>query len=115
MEKLRIYVAGPLTNNDPVIVQRNILVAKKIGEELLKMGHLPYVPHKHFSGWDVDIFKYYEVFFEHGCLILEKWANALYFIGESRGANKERKIAEQLCYPIFESLDEVIEYSKERV
>lgn len=107
MKRLRIYVAGPITSHNKEIVKNNICNAKKIGEEILKLGHLPYVPHTHFSDWDLDIHDFYEVFQLHGEDLLEKWADALYFIAPSRGANREKEKAEKLGLKIFTSLDEI--------
>ncbi len=107
MKRLNIYVAGPVTSHDKDIVKKNVEVAKKIGEEILKLGHLPYVPHSHFSEWDIDIHEYYDLFQLHGNEILEKWADALFFIAESKGANAEKAKAKKLGLPIFTCLDEL--------
>ena len=39
---MRIYVAGPYTQGDPVLNLRNALEA---AEEIAAQGHAPYVPH----------------------------------------------------------------------
>lgn len=107
MKQLRIYVAGPITSKYPEIVKQNIEKAKKIGEELLKMGHLPYVPHTHFADWDLDIHKNYDTLQQHGEEILEKWADALFFIAPSNGANLEKTKAEKLGLPIYTNLEQI--------
>lgn len=110
MKKLRIYVAGPLTSHDKDVVKRNREIAIKFGEEILKKGHLPYVPHSHFRDWNIDIHKDYDLFFEHGVEILKKWADALFLIAPSKGADAEKEEAEKLGLKIFTSLDEIPEY-----
>lgn len=107
MKKLKIYVAWPITSDDKKIVKQNIENAKKIWEELLKLWHLPYVPHTHFSDWDLDIHKYYDSFQSHWKTILEKWADALFFIAPSNWANKEKLKAEKLWLKIFTSIEEL--------
>ncbi len=107
MKRLRIYVAGPVTSHDKNVVNENIINAKKVGEELLKLGHFPYVPHTHFSKWDIDIYEHYSLLQLHGNDILEKWADALFFIASSKGANLEREKAEKLGLRIFTSLNEI--------
>lgn len=107
MKPLRIYVAGPITADDPDVVSKNEETAKKVGEELLKLGHFPYVPHVHFADWNVDRPKFRETFLKHGEDIIERWADALFFIAPSNGANREKAKAESLGLQIFTSLEEV--------
>ncbi len=110
MKRLKIYVAGPITSDNPEEVRKNILKARKVGEAILKKGHFPYVPHVHFSGWDVDIYEYYDTFQAHGEEIIEKWADALFFISSSNGANAERAKAEKLGLKIFTNLEEIPDF-----
>ncbi|MFA6410193.1 MAG: DUF4406 domain-containing protein [Candidatus Buchananbacteria bacterium] len=107
MKKLRIYVCGPITDTDESIVKNNIETARKIGEKILKLGHLPYVPHTHFNGWNLDMFVAYDLFQAHGEDMIEQWADAIFFIAPSNGANLEREKAESLGLKIFTSLEEL--------
>lgn len=107
MKPMRIYVAGPVTSKDPEVVKENIEKARKVGEELLKLGHFPYVPHTHFSSWDIDIHDLYQNLFEHGMTFITQWADAFFFIASSNGANAERAEAEKLGIPIFEDLSQI--------
>lgn len=107
MKKLKIYVAGPITNTDTEVVKRNINNAKYVGEQLFKKGHLPYVPHTHFSGWDVDMHEHYDILMEHGLNILSNWADAIFYLGASNGADIEKQKAEQLKLKIFTSLSDI--------
>ena len=107
MKRLRIYVAGPITSEDPEIVEQNIENARAIGRRILQLGHLPYVPHAHFSNWEIDTNEMYDLLQLHGEDVLEKWADALFFIAPSNGANAERAKAEKLGLKIFTSLGQI--------
>lgn len=107
MKNLKIYVAGPLTSNDPIILKKNISAAKKIGEEILRKGHFPYVPHAHFNNWDIDLFKHYAIFSLHGIEMIRRWADAIFFIGPSKGADRELHIAKELDLIIFTNLSQI--------
>ena len=106
-KKFNIYVAGPLTSSNPIILKKNINVAKKIGEEILRKGHFPYVPHTHFHNWDIDLLEHYSIFYLHGIEIIRRWADAIFFIGPSKGANRELKIAKDLGLIIFTNLSQI--------
>lgn len=112
MKRLKIYVAGPATSNDSETVKKNIANAKQIGKKILKKGHLPYVPHTHFSDWGFDLFKHYNILQEHGNEILKNWADALFFIAPSKGADREKKLAEKLGLKIFTDLSEIEDNNK---
>ncbi|MBU1199107.1 MAG: DUF4406 domain-containing protein [Nanoarchaeota archaeon] len=108
-KRLRIYVAGPLTSNDLKVFKQNVKKAKEIGEQIFKKGHLPYVPHAHFYDWDIHMYKDYEFLLAHGIDILEKWADALFYIDPSKGADIEKKRAEELGLKIFTDISEIEE------
>ena len=111
MKKINIYVAGPLTSSNSIILKENINVAKKIGEEILRKGHFPYVPHTHFHNWDIDLFKHYAIFYLHGIEMIRRWADAIYFIGASKGANRELRIARDLGLIIFTYLSKIEKFN----
>jgi len=106
---MRIYVAGPATAKTAEEIRANARFARSIGEQILLKGHLPYVPHTHFSDWEIDIEADYELLLEHGMQMLRHWAEALFFIGHSRGADKELQEAKKLGLVIYYHLSDIPE------
>jgi len=117
-EKMRIYIAGPYTpnsNNKHHCIQEaahNVDRAVRIGIELIEKGHYPFVPHlSHYlhvnpaCKGDLGQAFYYE--YDNSFLIY--WAEALFFIAPSKGANAELELAKKLGLKIFYSLDDVPE------
>ena len=98
----RIYVAGPYSADNPRRTQLNVNEAISVGCELLKKGYAPFIPHLCHYIWlhPAGNFEY------------ETWTNvcdALFFIGESPGANNELKIAKEMGLTIYMKLEEVPE------
>lgn len=109
---MRIYIAGPYTNPDERIKQANVKRAENIAVALARMGHQFYCAHLHTKDWE---HKYpdipYHFYLNQDLSVLELWAEALYFIASSPGANVELKKASELGLPIFYSLEEVRTYT----
>lgn len=110
-EPLRIYVAGPITATTQKEVDVNYKRGQKIGDELEALGHLVFVPHRYevpCEGHAVGTGRLaYETFLRLDMSLIQHWANALFFIGPSPGANRERAFAVQLGRTIYERVDEV--------
>ena len=111
MKQLRIYVAGPYSPKDCdlhsaiAVGYRNTERAIEAGIVILKKGHIPFVPHlSHYihinKNCPLDI-PWYEV----DNSFLEHWAEALYYLAPSKGANAELVIAKKLGLKIFYSLE----------
>ena len=118
---MKIYVAGkyaPHTledcNNDlhavSRIVNNNTKDAIRCGIELIRLGHIPYIPHlSHFIFLELkenepDLprefwYKFDYEFLEH--------CDALFLLSHSRGADKELQWAKEHGLQIFYSLSEV--------
>jgi len=98
-----IYVAGPYTQGDPAINTRNAIL---IGEEIVRMGHIPFIPHlTHF--WHMIFPHEYQYWMEMD----EKWlirCDVLFRMpGNSPGADLEVKIAKERGMPVYYSLEEL--------
>lgn len=110
-EPLRIYVAGPITATTQEKVDANYKRGQKIGDELEALGHLVFVPHRYevpCEGYAVGTGRLaYETFLRLDLSLIEHWANALFFVGSSPGADRERALAESLGYPIYERVCDV--------
>ncbi len=112
---MRIYIAGPYCPRTTDIheaareAQHNVDVAIEIANELFTLGHYPHVPHlthyihTHYSSQPREKslwYKYDDTYLEH-------WAEALYYIGPSPGADHELYLALKLGLKIYHSLEEV--------
>ncbi|KKN23742.1 hypothetical protein LCGC14_0901760 [marine sediment metagenome] len=102
---LRVYVAGPFSADSGGSRFSNRCRAENAGRDIMLRGHDAHVPHAataHLHG------EYpYERFMRLDFGIIERWANALYYIGPSPGADRELELAEKLGLLIFKSLAEV--------
>lgn len=101
---LRIYVSGPYTADTPEQVEANIERACEIGRQLAARGHDVHIPHaatRPLDGLPRERFMRLDLG------LIERWANALYFIGPSLGAERERVRAAELGYPIFTRVEDV--------
>jgi hypothetical protein len=118
---LRIYVAGAYTPTDCTlhdaiaISSRNVEKAIEVGIELIRKGHVVYVPHlSHYIHMNrncpLDV-KWYE--FDNS--FIEHWANALYFVSSSKGADAELELAKKKGLKIFYKLEDVPEVEMERM
>jgi len=115
---MKIYISGPFTtdsngdfHNDSAKMKHNLELAKKIGVAFARIGHDPYVPHTHIGTCGEELS--YDELMRINLSFLKHWADAFFFIGPSKGANIEKKEAEMLGIPIFESIEEVQESSQE--
>jgi hypothetical protein len=112
----KIYVAGPYTADIQQDIERNVRTAIDIGIALLKKGHFPFIPHlSHY----VDIRALntgspltWEEYMMQDLAWLEV-ADALFFMGESKGADIELEAARVRGLNIYYKLSEVPDvYSK---
>jgi hypothetical protein len=111
----KIYIAGPYTAPTWGDKLRNTEVAMDIAIALIQKGHEPFVPHlTHYlderaqaAGVMLPAEFWYRYDFQWMPL-----CDALYFIGPSKGASKERRIMEELGRPIYLALDEVPDLRK---
>jgi hypothetical protein len=112
---LRIYVAGPYSPqncslHDAIAIgTRNTEKAIEVGIELIKKGHIVYIPHlSHYvhvnknCPLDVEWYKFDDSF-------IENWANTLFYITHSKGADAELELAKKLGLKIFYKLEDVPE------
>lgn len=107
---LLIYVAGPYTGSDRQEIDRNVNRAIDVGMDIFDKGHFPYVPHLTYLvdkrakeiGKEVswDYFMAWDAPWVRVC-------DALFFIGESRGANIELEEAKRLGKIVFYSVNEI--------
>ncbi len=107
---LRVYIAGPYTAVLQAEVEKNVAAAIDAGIQLLKLGHVPFIPHlthyvdarareigheiswEEYIQWDIEWLK--------AC-------DALLYLGSSKGADMELRAAVERGLRIFRSLDEI--------
>ena len=99
---LKIYIAGPYSS-DP---EKNTLNAIKVGEEVAKAGHIPYIPHlTHF--WDKEYPHPVEFWYEYDLNWLRCCDRVIRIPGESTGADREVELANELGIPVGEYIGEL--------
>ena len=115
-QPLRIYIAGPYCPKDcslheaPVVAQRNVDKAIEVAMELFGKGHYAFVPHlSHYLNIHHSRKKEFtaDFYYKYDITFLEHWAEALFFISESPGANHELHVAIKLGLIIYDNLEVV--------
>ena len=106
----RIYVAGPYTNGDVAV---NVRTAYQAANQLAELGFAPFVPHAtHF--WHMLFPRPYNFWLELDNQFLPCCAAVLRLPGQSKGADAEVKLAESLGIPVFNDIDKLAEFFKQR-
>lgn len=115
MIPLKIYVAAPYTpdtcdiHDAARIAHKNTLTAIRIGIELIKKGHYPFIPHlSHFIHLESDEPLSRDYYCGADYVWLE-CCDALFYVASSKGADAELNFAIGRGMLIFKSLDEVQE------
>jgi len=112
---LKIYIAGPYSADTEEERVKNVEVIVSAGIKLFRKGHIPYIPHlTHY----VDIlarrakikFRWKDYMIWHGAWL--KLCDAFLFMGSSRGADLEHKIAKRLRKKIFYSVKDIPKANK---
>lgn len=115
-KRLKIYIAGPYTNNSENIKIKNVTTVIDAAIKIYYKGHFPYVPHlTHFVDKRVkeirrslnwkDYMEWHKPWL--------KVCDAFIYLGGSKGADLELKEAKKEGKKIFYSLKE-IPYTKKR-
>jgi len=100
---MKVYVAGPYSVGDQAV---NVKTAISVAEELLNLGHTPFVPHlTHF--WHMIYPHAYTTWIEYDLEWLEKCDALLRLEGESYGADKEVRFANAYNIPVYYSIQEL--------
>lgn len=102
-----IYVSSPYTKGD---VSENIRRACFAGDEILKKGHIPLVPHLTHL-WHLVSPKPWEDWMRIDSNLLSICDALLRLPGESKGADLEVIEAKNLCMIIYYSLEDIPDVS----
>ena len=98
-----IYISAPYSIGD---VSMNIRRACLAGDELLRKGHIPFVPHLTHL-WHLISPKTYEEWLSIDFELLSMCDALLRLDGESRGADLEVAEAKRLCMIIYYDIREI--------
>ena len=98
-----IYVSGPFTLGDQ---WANVRTACLAGNEILKLGHCPFVPHC-TAIWHVITPKTFDRWLEIDSVILARCDAVLRLPGESKGADREVALALEKHIEVYTSLGEI--------
>ncbi len=112
---LKVFIAGPYTPSDSDlhdasrVAHRNTIKAIKAGIKLIERGHIPFIPHlTHFIHLETEKPLPAEFYYRYDMVWLQH-CDALLYLGNSEGANKELQKAKELGLEIFYSIEKVPE------
>ena len=112
MKPLKIYIAGPYTPNSdlhdaPRLAHRNVRTAIKAGLEVIEKGHIPFIPHlTHFIHLEAEKPLPASYFYDYDMVWLQ-CCDALLYLGNSKGADRELEWAKARGLRIFHSVEEI--------
>lgn len=112
-----ILIAGPYrggTNDDPVLIKKNLDKLESVALPLFRKGHIPIIgewvalPLMHLAGskkigdsvWD-------EIQYPVAHRLLEKCDAVLRLEGASKGADEDVRVAKELGLEIYYNIDEI--------
>lgn len=114
---MMILIAGPYrggTNDDPVLIKKNLDNLESVALPLFRKGHIPMIgewvalPLMHLAGSKkVGDSIWEEIQYPVAHLLLEKCDGVLRIPGASKGADEDVRIAEEHGLKIYYSLDEI--------
>jgi len=118
LKKIKIYVAGPYTpKSDDVhdaarIAHLNTRKAILAGIEVIKKGHLPFIPHlTHYLHLETQEPLTKEFYYNYSMEWLTL-CDGLLYLGSSSGADLELKFAKDHGLSIYYSINDIPEYRK---
>jgi hypothetical protein len=108
--RLKVYVAGPMTVGD---TQKNIGNGIRVGEKIFKKGLVPFIPHlSHFWGM------WFDHTWDEWLSYDEEWlkcCDAMYVIpGDSPGREREEEFCKENNIPVFYDLDDLFDWCKDK-
>ncbi len=92
LKKLYVYIAGPITLGDRTMNLRQAILA---GEEVLKAGHIPFIPHLN-DFWHLVCPHTPEEWYKYDEFWVAKCDILIRLPGASVGADEEVRLARQL-------------------
>ena len=110
MEYKHIYISYPYTAETNTEILRNACKVANIANELMKRGYVPLFTH--MSYFTDEIAKAHGINFSYDdwldyCLEIESRADAILYLGDSKGCRRELKYALENDIKIFLSIDDL--------
>jgi len=106
----RVYIAGPYSGSCEAEVEENVQRAISVGCKLLQMGYEPFVPHlSHYLDLELraqGVTVNYDRWIDW-CLAWVERCDALLFLGESPGAERELHYARDLGKTIYLQMGDI--------
>jgi hypothetical protein len=116
MEEIKVYVASPYTLGDPAV---NVRFQMEISDKLIDLGFIPFTPlyyhfqhmfyPRHYTDWLRLDFVWLG---QCDCVLRFHMVYDTHL--SSSGADKEEEEARRLGIPIFYSVEELVEYYKQK-
>ena len=111
MTRLKVvYVAGPFRASDAWDLQRNIRRALDVSFKVASLGMIPLCPHSMYEHFDRTLT---EEFWLEATQELLRRCDYMVVVGHwlpSAGTSGERKLAESLGIPVFETFEKMQEH-----
>jgi len=108
----KIYVAGPYTDEDDEVVEKNVVKAITVADQIALLGFKPFVPHiLHY--WGKQYEHGYEFWMEQGSEWLSVCDGIYRIPGESAGSDREIEQAKEEGIPRFYNIQELLFYFRE--
>ena len=105
---MKVYIAGPYTIGD---VAQNVRNAVEAGDQVLKLGHIPFIPHMaHF--WHLLFPGPYEQWLQWDLSWLESCDALIRLPGQSPGADREVAAAKKIGMAIFDGVKDFADFSR---
>ncbi len=117
MKEIKVYIASPYTNGDTAV---NVKFQMEITDELLDLGFIPFTPlYSHFQHMfrprpHTDWIKLDLIWLRQCDCIIRFYTSYNGKILESSGADIEESEAKRIEIPVFHSIEELVEYYKEK-
>lgn len=101
---MRVYIASAYSKGGVALNVRKVIEA---ADELVKLGHVPYIPHlTHF--WHLVSPKPYEFWLEYDSNFIKDWADCLLRLNnESKGADGEVELARRAGIPVYYHIKDI--------
>lgn len=100
---MKIYVAGPYTQGDPVL---NVRAAVEAADAIIDAGHIPYVPHINML-WHLISPRPVSFWYGYNLLWLDECDAVLRIPGPSDGADNEVREAERIGLLVYHSVEDL--------
>jgi len=119
-DRMRIYVAGPLSSPTKRGLLENVRNASLAGRELFLKGHYPFIPHTMNHDWFGDphplFHDYASIVEDFDCLGWLSICDAVLFLPgwkKSKGSRMERRYAKKTGKKIYFKLSQIPNVRKE--